>query len=46
MTIQVVTPVVYDERTQELLRELARLHPENPRRELFVAFKKDKGVLR
>ena len=46
VTIQVVTPVVYDDRTQELLRELARLHPENPRRELFVAFEKDKGVLR
>lgn len=34
VTIQVVTPVVYDERSQELLRELARLHPENPREEL------------
>ena len=45
VTIQVVTPVVYDDRTQELLRELARLHPENPRSELFVAFEKDKGVL-
>ena len=46
VTIQVVTPEVYDERTQELLRELAQLHPEDPRRELFVAFGKDKGVLR
>jgi DnaJ-class molecular chaperone len=46
VTIQVVTPVVYDERAQELLRELARLHPENPRRDLFVAFEKDKGVSR
>lgn len=37
VTVQVVTPVVYDARSQELLRELAQLHPENPREELLVA---------
>ena len=46
VTIQVVTPAAYDERSQELLRELARLHPEDPRREVFAAFPKGKGVLR
>jgi molecular chaperone DnaJ len=35
--VQVVlqAPVVQDERTKELLRELATLHPEDPRKELF-----------
>src|SRR5579863_5624466 len=35
--VQVVikTPVVQDERTKELLRELATLHPDDPRKELF-----------
>jgi molecular chaperone DnaJ len=35
--VQVVikTPVVQDERTKELLRELATLHPEDPRKDLF-----------
>lgn len=35
--IQVVikTPVVQDERTKELLRELAQLHPDDPRKELW-----------
>jgi molecular chaperone DnaJ len=28
-------PVVQDERTKELLRELATLHPEDPRKEIF-----------
>jgi hypothetical protein len=28
-------PVVQDERTKELLRELATLHPDDPRRELW-----------
>jgi molecular chaperone DnaJ len=28
-------PVVQDERTKELLREFSRLHPEDPRKELF-----------
>jgi molecular chaperone DnaJ len=31
--IQVVVPRVMDERSREILRELARLHPENPRKE-------------
>ena len=34
--IQVVVPKVADERSREIFRELARLHPENPRRELEV----------
>jgi molecular chaperone DnaJ len=29
-------PQVHDERTKELLRELAQLHPEDPRRELWT----------
>jgi molecular chaperone DnaJ len=35
--VQVVikTPVVQDERTKELLRELATLHPDDPRKELW-----------
>jgi len=35
--VQVVlkAPVVQDERTKELLRELAALHPEDPRKELW-----------
>jgi len=35
--VQVVlkAPIVQDERTKELLRELAKLHPEDPRRQLF-----------
>ena len=32
--VQVVVPRVVDERSRELLRELARLHPEDPRKEL------------
>ncbi len=36
--VQVIlkAPVVQDERTKELLRELATLHPEDPRKELFA----------
>ena len=32
--VQVVVPKVADERSKELLRELARLNPEDPRAEL------------
>jgi DnaJ-class molecular chaperone len=32
--IQVVVPRVIDERSKEILRELARLHPDDPRKEL------------
>jgi molecular chaperone DnaJ len=37
--VQVVlkAPVVQDERTKELLRELATLHPEDPRKEMWEA---------
>jgi DnaJ-class molecular chaperone len=32
--VQVMVPRVADERTKEILRELARLNPEDPRRDL------------
>jgi len=35
--VQVMVPKVADERSKELLRELARLNPEDPRRDLKVA---------
>jgi len=35
--VQVVVPKVADERSKELLRELARLNPEDPRRDLKAA---------
>jgi molecular chaperone DnaJ len=34
--IQVVVPKLQDERSKEILRELARLNPEDPRMELFA----------
>ena len=34
--VQVLAPVVQDERTKELLREYATLHPEDPRAELWT----------
>ena len=37
--VQVAVPRVADERTKEILRELARLNPDDPRREL-----KEKGA--
>jgi hypothetical protein len=33
--VNLKAPVVQDERTKELLRELATLHPEDPRKELW-----------
>lgn len=36
VTIRVVTPQVYDDRSRELLRELERLNPSEPRAELDV----------
>jgi molecular chaperone DnaJ len=33
--VQIVTPKASDDRTNELLRELEQLHPENPRGKLF-----------
>ena len=33
--IRVVTPSVHDERSKEILRELAKLNPEDPREELW-----------
>ena len=33
--VMIKAPEVRDERTKELLRELATLHPEDPRREIF-----------
>ncbi|HXV63299.1 MAG TPA: J domain-containing protein [Vicinamibacteria bacterium] len=34
VTVQVVTPTVYDDRSRELLRELDRLNPMDPREEI------------
>ncbi len=34
--VQVEAPVVHDERTKELLREYAKLHPEDPRAEIWT----------
>jgi molecular chaperone DnaJ len=34
--VMLQAPKVHDERTKELLRELAQLHPEDPRRELWT----------
>lgn len=31
VVVQLVTPTIYDDKSRELLRELERLHPENPR---------------
>ena len=33
--VEIVVPHVADERSKEILRELARLNPENPRQNLF-----------
>jgi molecular chaperone DnaJ len=34
--VKVVVPKVHDERSKEILRELAKLNPEEPREELFT----------
>jgi molecular chaperone DnaJ len=34
--VQIEAPVVHDERTKELLREYAKLHPEDPRAEIWT----------
>lgn len=34
--IQIIVPKIQDERSKEILRELARLNPEDPRAELFA----------
>ena len=34
--VQIDAPVVHDERTKELLREYAKLHPEDPRGEIWA----------
>ncbi len=34
--VEVHVPEVHDERTKEILRELGRLHPEDPRAELWA----------
>jgi molecular chaperone DnaJ len=33
--VRIVTPKVADERSKEILRELARLNPENPREQIY-----------
>ena len=35
VTVHITTPVVHDQRTKELLKELAELHPVDPREGLF-----------
>lgn len=37
VTVRVLTPMVHDERSQEILRELARLHPEKPREDPWTS---------
>ena len=34
--VSLEAPVVHDERTKELLREYAKLHPEDPRGEMWA----------
>jgi molecular chaperone DnaJ len=38
--VQVMVPRVADERTKEILRELARLNPDDPRKDLKAAASK------
>jgi molecular chaperone DnaJ len=33
--VKIVVPKVHDERSKEILRELAKLNPEDPREDLF-----------
>jgi molecular chaperone DnaJ len=35
VTVEVVTPALHDERSREIMRELAKLNPQDPREELF-----------
>jgi molecular chaperone DnaJ len=34
--VLIVVPKLQDERSKEILRELAKLYPENPREQLFA----------
>ena len=34
--VKIVVPKVQDERSKEILRELAKLNPEDPREEMFA----------
>ncbi len=42
--VSVQTPVVQDERTKEILRELAQLHPEDPRTALWAQDTEEAGA--
>jgi molecular chaperone DnaJ len=42
--IQVMTPIVHDQRSQELLRELARLNPESPRESMWSGTPETEGI--
>ncbi len=42
--IQVMTPIVHDQRSQELLRELARLNPESPRESMWSGGPETEGI--
>ena len=35
VTVEVVVPTLQDERSREIMRELAKLNPQDPRAELF-----------
>ncbi len=41
--VHITTPVVRDERSKEILTELAKLHPEDPREGLFKDLERSKG---
>lgn len=46
VVVQVVTPRLYDDRSRELLRALARLTPENPRKDLWTRERSHEEVSR
>jgi molecular chaperone DnaJ len=35
VTVEVTVPHLNDERSREIMRELARLNPDNPRKDMF-----------
>lgn len=43
VTLQVVTPTVHDHRSREILRELAKLHPDDPREGLWSGSESGRG---
>ena len=45
MEVAIKAPKVQDERTKEILRELAKLNPEDPRAEIWTKVCKDVEVM-